>query len=171
MIIVVNDANILIDLLKIDLCDQFFQLNFEFNTSDFIMAEVKEPNVHLLNQYVKRKKLLVRHFGFEEITEIIKLNQEYNKLSLADCSCLILCQKLNAILLTGERQLTRIAEKTGIETHGCLWIFEQLILKKVISYDLAINKLESLVLQNTRLPENECRKYLQKWRNIKKKGE
>jgi len=83
----------------------------------------------------------------------------------------ILCQKLNAILLTGERQLRGIAEKTGIETHGFLGVFEQLILNKIISYDLAINKLESLVLQNTRLPENECRKYLQKWRNIKTKGE
>jgi len=43
-IIVVNDACILIDLLKVDLINTFFKLNFSFYTTDFIINEIKEPN-------------------------------------------------------------------------------------------------------------------------------
>ncbi len=45
MILLVNDANILIDLLKIDLLKQFFQLQYEFHITDIVVAEIQEENV------------------------------------------------------------------------------------------------------------------------------
>jgi len=40
MILLVNDANILIDLLKIDLLAAFFRLSYEFHVTDFVTAEI-----------------------------------------------------------------------------------------------------------------------------------
>ncbi|MBF0227416.1 MAG: hypothetical protein HQK76_18380 [Desulfobacterales bacterium] len=45
MILLVNDASILIDILKADLIRPFFQLRYEFHTTDFVMEEVKEDKV------------------------------------------------------------------------------------------------------------------------------
>ena len=38
MIFLVNDANILIDLLKIDLLDTFFKLEFDFQMEQIILT-------------------------------------------------------------------------------------------------------------------------------------
>ncbi len=40
MIFLVNDANILIDLLKINLLDSFFRLEFDFQVTDMVFAEI-----------------------------------------------------------------------------------------------------------------------------------
>lgn len=42
MKIVINDANILIDLVKLDLLDLFSNLNFELHTNDFVYEELNE---------------------------------------------------------------------------------------------------------------------------------
>lgn len=42
MIFLVNDANILIDLLKINLLDSFFRLEFDFQVTDMVFAEIRE---------------------------------------------------------------------------------------------------------------------------------
>ncbi len=48
MILLVNDANIFIDLLKINLLSDFFRLPYEFHITDMVAAEVHEENRHEL---------------------------------------------------------------------------------------------------------------------------
>lgn len=57
MIILVNDANILIDLLKIDLLGSFFQLKYEFYVTDLVVAEVQEDDVTDLNHFIENGSL------------------------------------------------------------------------------------------------------------------
>ncbi len=40
--VVVSDTNIFIDLISVDLLDEFFRLPFEIHTTDFIIHELKE---------------------------------------------------------------------------------------------------------------------------------
>ena len=40
MTIVVNDANILIDLVKLELLQSFFNLSFEFYTTDLVLGDL-----------------------------------------------------------------------------------------------------------------------------------
>ena len=47
MIIIVNDANILIDLVELKILHLFFQLEFEFHTTNLILEEL----------FVEQKKL------------------------------------------------------------------------------------------------------------------
>jgi len=52
MQIIINDANILIDLLKIDLVDSFFQLPYQMHTTEEVLAEVEDPNKKVFEPFV-----------------------------------------------------------------------------------------------------------------------
>ena len=122
MIFLVNDANILIDLLKIDLLDTFFQLEFDFQVTDMVFAEIQEDNVAELHRFIDRQLLTKQGFSFEELLKIQLIEVNNPALSIADCSCLYLAEKLSGTLLTGDGALRRIAEQHNIPVHGILWV-------------------------------------------------
>lgn len=45
-IIVVNDTNIFIDLMSVDLLDDFFRLPIEIHTTDFVLNELTDESQH-----------------------------------------------------------------------------------------------------------------------------
>lgn len=106
MIFLVNDANILIDLLKIDLLDSFFQLEYDFQVTDMAFAEIQEANATDLSFFLDNGLLTRQGFSFEELLRIQFLEVENPAISIADCSCLYLSRKVSATLLTRGRRLT-----------------------------------------------------------------
>ena len=96
MILLVNDASILIDLLKADLIEPFFQLEYELHVSDLVANEVHEDNAEQLDVFVREGKLMKKTFNFEELMKIQLLEIQYKALSVPDCSCLYLSEKLSA---------------------------------------------------------------------------
>ena len=110
MIFLVNDANILIDLLKIDLLDSFFKLEYDFHVTDMVFAEIQEENATDISFFLDNGLLTRQGFSFEELLQIQLLEVENSALSIADCSCLYLSRKVTATLLTGDAALRRIAE-------------------------------------------------------------
>jgi hypothetical protein len=114
MILVVSDANIFIDLLKMGLIDHFFQMDFDIHTTDLVLAEVKEDNVDVLMNHIPGGKLNVRELNFYELVELSHMNEQFRGLSLEDCSCIWLCQTITASMLTSDRKLTMEAEGEGI---------------------------------------------------------
>jgi predicted nucleic acid-binding protein len=102
MILLVNDASILIDLLKTDLIDGFFQLEYEFHVSDLAANEVQDDNAAHLDVFIRNKKLISQRLNFKDLTEIQVLKLQHKALSVPDCSCLYLSEKLSATLLTGD---------------------------------------------------------------------
>ena len=109
MIFLVNDANILIDLLKIDLLDSFFQLEYDFQVTDMAFAEIQEANAPNLAIFFENGLLTRQGFSFEELLRIQLLEVENPAISIADCSCLYLSRKVSATLLTGDAALRRVA--------------------------------------------------------------
>jgi predicted nucleic acid-binding protein len=164
MIVLVNDAGILIDLLKADLIEPFFQLKYEFHVTDFAANEVQEDNVAQLDAFVDDRRLIKKTFDFEEPIKIQLLELQHKTLSIPDCSCLYWSKKLSAILLTGDAALRRIAEKHKISVHGLLWVFDELIKNRLISREIAYAKLKYILCVNPRLPVDECTKRLTKWK-------
>jgi len=163
MIFLVNDANILIDLLKIDLLEPFFQLDYEFQVTDIAFAEVREDNISDLDPFFDTGVLTRQSFTFEELSQIQLIEIENPALSIADCSCLYLSRKQSAILLTGDAALRRIAEQNNIEVHGIIWAFDELVDRGLLSRVVAVNKLQKLVEINMRLPAGECQKRIKIW--------
>jgi predicted nucleic acid-binding protein len=164
MIFLVNDANILIDLLKINLLDIFFQLEFEFQVTDIVFSEIQEDNAGDLESFVDNGNLKKQVFSFEDLIQIQLIEVDYPALSIADCSCLYLSQKCDATLLTGDGALRRIATQQEIEVHGILWLLDEMITNELITKTEARVKLLQLMELNPRLPANECQKRLKSWK-------
>ncbi|BCO09327.1 hypothetical protein GF1_17030 [Desulfolithobacter dissulfuricans] len=164
MILLVNDANILIDLLKIDLLPSFFRLQYEFHVTDFVVGEVQESNVSDLRLCIENGSLKIKSFDYEELRQIQSLESEYRQLSIADCSCLFHARTLAARLLTGDAALRKIAEQAEIRVHGILWVLDELVAEGLISKTEACEKLRQLMSTNSRLPATECRSRLKRWK-------
>ena len=163
MILLVNDANIFIDLLQIDLLTPFFQLQYEFHVADLVVAEIQEDNVAELDHHFKDGSLHKKTFDYGELVEIQSLQLKHKTLSIADCSCLFHAITLSANLLTGDGALRRTAKQNNVTVHGILWILDELVNQKIITKKQAYNKLSQLVELNPRLPVAECKKRLKKW--------
>lgn len=163
MIFLINDANILIDLLKINLLDTFFQLEFDFQVTDVVLGEIQEDNVHELERFITNGILNKQGFLFEDLVKIQEVRNKYQALSIADCSCLYLAEKLSGTLLTGDGALRRIAEEHSIPVHGILWIFDEFVAGDLITKTVAYDKLLKLRELNPRLPSLECQKQIKIW--------
>lgn len=164
MIFLVNDANILIDLLKINLLDSFFRLEFDFQVTDMVFAEIREENVAELERCFELNLLTMQGFAFEDLLQIQLIEGNNPVLSIADCSCLYLAEKLTGTLLTGDGALRRIAEQQNIPVHGILWVLDELITRGLLAKTEAHDKLLQLKELNPRLPDHECQKRLKAWK-------
>lgn len=164
MKIVIKDANIVIDLITIGLIKEFMQLGFQVNTSDFVMGELNEEHFNLVDEYARKGQVIINGFDSDELEQIFNLNAAKNGLSVPDCSVYYLANKLSASILTGDRKLRNYADQMGIEVHGILWIFDQLVDNNIISKMIARQKLLLLKTINSRLPEHEIDIRLNKWK-------
>jgi len=163
MIIVVNEASILIDMLEIKLSDEFFHLPYEMHTTDLVGAEIKGKISKRFQKCIRRKTINIHNLSSEKMDDVVNLNDSYPPLSIQECSCLWLCQHLSATLLTGDNKLKEIASGVHIPVHGTIWVFDQLISQGETSPRTAANKLRELMKINKWLPKKECRKKIKEW--------
>lgn len=169
MTIVVNDANILIDLVKLQLLPHFFGLELDFHTSDIILDELHQEQAEQLKQFIENGTLKVISFTAVEMIEIAMLQAQKTQLSEQDCSAVFCAQRLQAELLTSDNNLRHFAKAKKIIVHGHLWVFDQLVSSKVISGSIAIQKLTKLINEiNPRLglPKQECEARIKVWNNL-----
>jgi len=118
MIIVVNDANILIDLVKLRMLPHFFALGFTFCTTDLVLFEQE------LAPYIDQGNLDVIEITNEQFLEIIQITSAVPTLSEQDCSAFYQARELNAMLLTSDNKLRKFAKESDLQVHGHLWVFD-----------------------------------------------
>lgn len=164
MNIVVCDANIIIDLLQVDLFIAFLKMNWEVHLPPDVVDEVQEPNSDQLEHAIQSHRLRLKVFTPEELYRIQDCKSRYQPLSIQDCSCLLLAESLPAALLTGEKKLRAIATSShGVQVHGILWVLEQLVAKEAITTREAHTRLARLTTLNNRLPKVEYKRLLTQW--------
>lgn len=165
MTIVVNDACLLIDLIDIDLFDQFLRLDLQAHITLSVLSELEGDEYYKpIQESINRGKLKLNKLTADDQSEIEHLMYKHSsRLSEPDCSCLYLAQKMNATILTCERLLTQTAKSIGIDVHGSLWVLDQLIYSSIIPKKIAHRKLVELMSINNRLPKKECEKRLKQW--------
>lgn len=164
MIMAVHDASILIDLIAVDLIEQIFALDYHMVTTDFIIEELRPEQRSILLTFVADGRLTITTSTEEDVVEIVSLSDKHSSLSLADCSVLFCARRHSAILLTGDRRLRNTALDSKLDVHGILWVIELLVDRKIITPYIAAQRLEVLIDANVRLPVEECRKYIEYWK-------
>jgi len=163
--VVLKDASIIIDLIKVNLLEKTLTLPYNFYTTDFIVSEInyKKQNV-LLQAYIKKGSIKIIEAAIEDLEKIAKIFNTIGKLSFADSSIIYFAEKLTAIILTGDYRISKEAENRNIKAHGILWIFKKLLKKNIITKKIAARKLEKLMVINTYLPKIECEKLINEWK-------
>ena len=167
MIIVVNDANILIDLVKLQLLPHFFSLQLKFYTTDLILDELHDWQVEELQVYVDNGVLTVIQLTDSELIDITLLQAEKRQLSEQDCSAIVCARKVTGDLLTSDNNLRKFARKKLFSVYGHLWIFDKMVEANTITPQNAIDKLTELrevINPRLNLPKIECENRLELWR-------
>ena len=77
--IVVNDTNIFIDLISVDLLDEFFSLPIDIHITDFVIHELTEPlQQEKVESFIKQNKLTVKLHSAIEVMEIAEFQTSKN---------------------------------------------------------------------------------------------
>ena len=149
--IVVSDTNIFIDLVKLDLLGDLFALPWDVHTTDFVISELTDPvQKAAVTAFIKRNKLTIGRLSSEEVGKIVQ--RRYT-------------------LLTGDRNLRKIAINESIAVHGILYLFDELVSHLILPPKLAVETLKQLKMLNTRLPLDEVDARIKNWESTIKKQE
>lgn len=168
MKILVNDANILIDLVKLGLLKQFANLSHELYTTDFILEEVNQQQKQEIMELIDNNKInLIVTSELDDFQGINNLLENSSGLSFEDCSAWYYTKKMNGTLVTGDRRLRKIVEKDAIEVRGIIYILDEILKQSLISFEIAIQKVDLLYQLNNRLPQKELTKRIELWKNKK----
>lgn len=158
--IFVSDTNIWIDFDKAGLLDELFSLPFRYCTTDFVAAELEQPDARKL----VRRGLEVKPLEAPAMMKISALMQKYAKPSLTDMSCLVLAEEIGCKLLTGDQALRKAAEnENNVVVHGVIWLLDQMVEHKVLSRKKAVASLQQMLDSGARLPHTACNERMKKW--------
>ena len=156
---IVEDTNIIIDLFKTGLLSFCKNLELEFHTTRYVVAEVLESSQSaVLIGMINNGQLLIDNFVGEEYEQLIKYIDECNgenNLSEADCSVLLLANRLECRLLTSDQKLKRKAEEHGVKVNGLLWLTDLLVEEHIVTEKTMVKHLNRYLETNPRAPENE----------------
>jgi predicted nucleic acid-binding protein len=126
--IVINDTSCLVDLRKGGLIEPMLALPFRF-------VVTYNVRVSELLEFGEAEWRRLESLGMEtidppgeQIVEAGAVMAQHRKLSFEDSLNFVVARANQlSILLTGDRALRTVAERSGIEVHGILWIVEQLL--------------------------------------------
>lgn len=164
MRIIINDANILIDLFHLDLVEVFFRLQgLELKTTDFVFEELHDDQKNIIEQFIENQSLILIESSEDDLINIFEILSSTNGLSVEDCSVWYHAKKNQGILLTGDGNLRKQSSADGVEVRGILYIFDQLLISDLITFEFAIEKLNQLYLLNERLPIDGKKQRLDCW--------
>jgi len=89
MTLLIHDANVLIDLISIDLLDLALDLPFNMSTTDLVRREIEDPKqARALAACIKKRKVSVIASTIQEMSAISDCMNALPSLSLADSSLL-----------------------------------------------------------------------------------
>lgn len=148
------DTCILSSLAKIDrlsLLDILFKKHFcyitpsilkELDTNKVAGFKFAEKIEEMVSFTDAKNKICIMLPGSEELEHAYKLAGRY-KLSLADCECIVLAKSKDAILLTDDTYLGKVASREGIkEIYDLKSLLEANIIQEKIQH---LQELEGII--------------------------
>lgn len=162
MRIAITDANIFIDLIRLQILHFLFILELEITTTLEVFEELHEWQQQELQHFIDLGQLTLHIFSVDEWGELQSLPKTRG-LTMEDLSIAFLAQKKNAIVLSGDNPLRKYCMLQQLEVRGMLWLFDTLIQHQHLTQSQAREKLILLLSFNDRLPASECTQRLHQW--------
>ena len=127
----ITDTNVFFDLMNIEALPEFFGLDFEICTTDFVVIEIlRLEQAEQIQNFIRSKQLTVFNFSADEIEEVVNLKTKRTLRRIADKSVLWKALQLKCKLLTGDKSLRSEAEENGLEVHGSIWVVMMIVETK-----------------------------------------
>jgi rRNA-processing protein FCF1 len=165
MKLIVADTNVFFDMMSIEVLPDFFGLDYEICTTDFVVNEIiRIDQAEQIQNFIRSKQLTVYKLSSDEIEEVVNLKTKRNLRRITDKSVLWKALQLKCRLVTGDKNLRSEAEEQGLEVNGSLWIIRTLVETKIITPVLAVELLEKLKIVNDSLPKDEIDKLIKKYK-------
>ena len=163
MLLVINDASVLIDIECGELTSAMFSLPWKFAVPDTLFAEeLAERHGHLL-----QLGLISKTMSGELVAQAYSLHQRYNKPSVNDMLALTLAKHEDCQLLTGDKALREAAKELEVKVHGTIWLVEQMLHGEKIIVDVARVAFQQMKDSGSRLPWMEVDSMLQRFIYLK----
>lgn len=163
MKLIITDSSVFFDIIKIQALPEFFALDFEICTTDFVRGEILESEQReQIEIFIRSHQLIVFELSEKEIEEIENFKTKRFFKTLIDKTVLWKAKQLKCPLLTGDAKLRSEATDQGITVHGSLWVIQIMVESKVVTANAGIEFLEKLKISNDRLPLDEIEKLIKK---------
>ncbi len=165
--IIVKDSCIIIDLLELNLINEFLSLSYHVITTQNVVDEIEDKDQceELLTIVSKNKILVDKSF---DLGAVIAIKNETPSLSFTDATVMELSIRVDGILVTSDNALRKHSLKKNRETHGIIWIIEKLCEEGIIDVETGIEKLNELMKINQRIPLKICEILMSKLEERKK---
>lgn len=148
MIILISDANIIIDMEEGGLLEQLFQLPYQVVVPDLLyFDELEMHHSNLLD-----KGLVLRELTSTSMLYAMNLIKRVRGPSRNDCFALALAKQELCPLLTGDRALSKVARTEDVEVRGTLWAVEEMIIHQIITVEIARSAYLLMQENGRRLP-------------------
>jgi rRNA-processing protein FCF1 len=165
MKLIVADTNVFFDMMSIKVLPDFFGLDYEICTTDFVVNEIiRIDQAEQIQNFIRSKQLTVYKLSSDEIEEVVNLKTKRNLRRITDKSVLWKALQLKCRLVTGDKNLRSEAEEQGLEVNGSLWVIRTLVETKIITPVLAAELLERLKIVNDSLPKDEIDKLIKMYK-------
>lgn len=162
MLLLISDANILIDIEIGGLAAPMFSLEYQFAVPDVLYYEELEER----HSYMLEMGLVVKELDEEMVMRVSQLAAHYPRPGRNDLFALVLAANEECPLLTGDKDLRSAAETENIEVRGTLWLVNELVTTGKISMHVARGAYQRMRVNGRRLPwdlaESGLRKIEQK---------
>lgn len=159
MKVAITDASVFFDLLNTGVLPEFFSLDIEVFTTDFIYNEiVKSEEREQFDVFLRSGQLNVIKIDEADQEKIAEMELRYSNRSIADKTALFKAKELNCTLLTCDKKLRKEAEHHNIEVFGSIWIIDELVGREKLGISRGIEVFEHLKQVNVWLPMEEINK-------------
>lgn len=165
------DNSVLSDLHSVDLLRLLGGFSFRKIIPDVVYDEYTRIEGAVMDiGTLESWGLMVESMEPDAVEEVIRLIPQHPALSTPDLFALVMAQEREALLLAGDKNLRTVAEYKGVQTHGILWVLDELIRLALLDPPTAHARLTVLMIWNKRLPSSECEKRLARWERRRDAG-
>lgn len=152
LLLLISDANILMDVEVGDLVAPMFSLGYQFAIPDILYyEELEEQHAHLLDMGLQTLTL-----SSKSVERVQSLSQTYVRPGRIDLFALALALALAELekcpLLTGDAALRLAAETEQVEVKGTVWLIGEMVREQRITVTVARAALHKMRVNGRRLP-------------------
>jgi predicted nucleic acid-binding protein len=156
MLLLISDANILIDVEVGGLTAAMFSLDCQFAVPDVLYYEELEAQ----HAHLRDMGLQIRSLSASSVEQVQVLARAYRRPGRNDLFALALAQAEACPLLTGDAALRQAAEAERVEVKGTIWLISEMLRERRIAVELARAALHRMRLTGRRLPWDTAEKIL-----------